>query len=120
LLPVHDMAVINTPARFRRSSDAAAYIGLTPRRYQSGQVDYSGRISRSGNSELRACLYEAGCAVLNRTKKFSALKSWVAARKGFRKAAVAVARKIAVIMHRIWSDGTVFQWTSRKGDVAVA
>jgi transposase len=115
------MAVIDTPARFRRSSDAAAYIGLTPRRYQSGQVDYSGRISRSGNSELR--LYEAGCAVLNRTKKFSALKSWglrLAARKGFRKAAVAVARKIAVIMHRIWSDGTVFQWTSRKGDVAVA
>jgi len=84
-------------------------------------VDYSGCISRSGNSELR--LYEAGCAVLNRTKKFSALKSWglrLAARKGFRKAAVAVARKIAVIMHRIWSDGTVFQWTSRKGDVAVA
>lgn len=86
-------------------------------------MDYSGRISRSGNSELRACLYEAGCAVLNRTKKFSALKSWglrLAARKGFRKAAVAVARKIAVIMHRIWSDGTVFQWTSRKEDVAVA
>lgn len=70
------MAVIDTPARFRRSSDAAAYIGLTPRRYQSGQVDYSGRISKSGNSELRACLYEAGCTVLNRAKKFSALKSW--------------------------------------------
>lgn len=116
------MSVIDTPARFRKSSDAAAYIGLTPRRYQSGQVDYSGRISRSGNSELRACLYEAGCTVLNHTKKFSALKSWglrLAARKGFRKAAVAVARKIAVIMHRIWSDGTVFEWSSRKSDVAV-
>jgi transposase len=81
-------------------------------------VDYSGRISRSGNSELRACLYEAG-----NTKKFSALKSWglrLAARKGFRKAAVAVARKIAVIMHRIWADGTVFEWTSHKSEVAVA
>jgi len=117
------IAVIDTPARFRRSGDAAAYIGLTPRRYQSGQGDYSGRISRSGNSELRACLYQAGCAVLNRTSKFSALKSWglrLAARKGFRKAAVAVARKIAVIMHRIWSDGTAFQWASSKGDAVVA
>lgn len=106
------ISVIDDPSRFARSTDAAAYVGLTPRRYQSGQVDYSGRISRRGNSELRSCLFEAAVTLLARVRKFSALKSWgvrLAARKGFKKAAVAVARKIAVILHRIWSSGAVFQ-----------
>ena len=117
------MAVIDDPARFQKSNDVAAYIGLTPRRYQSGQMDYSGRISRCGNPELRACLYEAACVALTRVQSFSALKSWglrLAARKGFRKAAVAVARKIAVIMHRLWVDGTTFQWAAKKEGAATA
>ena len=117
------MAVIDTPARFRRSSDAAAYIGLTPRRYQSGQVDYSGthlqvRQFRVARLSLLGWLY--GLEPREEVLCAQELGAQARARKGFRKAAVAVARKIAVIMHRIWSDGTVFQWTSRKGDVAVA
>lgn len=107
------IAVIDQPERFRTSASVAAYVGLTPRRYQSGQVDYSGRISKSGDPMLRACLYEAACALLSRVNRFSSLKSWglrLAARKGCRKAAVAVARKLAVILFRIWADSTTFRW----------
>ena len=107
------IAVIDEPDRFTTSASVAAYVGLTPRRFQSGQVDYSGRISKSGNPMLRACLYEAACALLSRVSRFSSLKSWgvrLAARKGYRKAAVAVARKLAVILFRIWKDGSSFRW----------
>jgi len=108
------IAVIDQPERFKTSASVAAYVGLTPRRYQSGQVDYSGRISKSGDPMLRACLYEAACALLSRVSRFSSLKSWgvrLAARKGYRKAAVAVARKLAVILFRIWTDSTTFRWS---------
>jgi transposase len=107
------IAVIDQPGRFTTSASVAAYVGLTPRRFQSGQVDYSGRISKSGDPMLRACLYEAACALLSRVSRFSALKSWgvrLAARKGYRKAAVAVARKLAIILFRIWKDGSSFRW----------
>ena len=107
-------AVIDDPARFAKSASVGAYLGLTPKRYQSGEVDYSGRISKSGDAMLRACLYEAAVALLSRVERFSALKSWgvrLAARKGFRKAAVAVARKLALILFRIWADATTFRWS---------
>jgi transposase len=116
------IAVIDRPERFKKAASVAAYIGLTPRRYQSGEVDYSGRISKSGDAMLRACLYEAAVALLSRVERFSALKSWgvrLAARKGFRKAAVAVARKLAVILFRIWADATKFRW-SREATMAAA
>ena len=92
------------------------------RRYQSGQVDYSGRISKAGDPMLRACLYEAASALLSRVSRFSSLKSWgvrLAARKGYRKAAVAVARKLAVILFRIWADTTTFRW-SQEAKMAAA
>lgn len=116
------IAVIDQPDRFKTSASVAAYVGLTPRRFQSGQVDYSGRISKSGDPMLRACLYEAACALLSRVTRFSALKSWgvrLAARKGYRKAAVAVARKLAVILFRIWTDGSSFRW-SQEATMAAA
>ena len=108
------VAVIDDPERFSSSAQAGAYIGLTPRRYQSGQLDYSGRISKCGDAALRACLYEAATALLTKVKRLSPLKSWavrLAARKGHKKAAVATARKLAVLMLRIWKSGTNFQWT---------
>jgi transposase len=94
------VAIIDTPDRFKNAAGVAAYVGLTPRRYQSGEVDYSGRISKCGDTMLRAYLYEAAYVVLARVNRFSSLKSWgvrLAARKGLRKAAVAVARKLAMM-----------------------
>lgn len=104
-------AVIDDPARFRRSSSVGVYAGLTPRRYQSGEIDVSGHISRCGDSLLRSHLFEAANVILARYSKASALKSWglaLAKHIGKRRAKVAVARKLAVIMHRIWVDGTSF------------
>jgi transposase len=104
-------AVIDDPARFRRSSAVGAYLGLTPRRYQSGDVDRAGRISKCGDRLLRAYLFEAATTLLSRGAKPSELKSWgmaLAKRIGLRRARVAVARKLAVIMHRIWVDDTEF------------
>jgi transposase len=111
------VAIIDKPDRFKNAAGVAAYVGLTPRRYQSGEVDYSGRISKSGDTMLRAYLYEAAYVVLARVKRFSSLKSWgvrLAARKGLRKAAVAVARKLAMILFRIWTDGTTFRWSQEN------
>jgi transposase len=107
-------AVIDDPARFKRSSTVGAYLGLTPRRYQSGEVDKAGRISKCGDAMLRSYLYEAANAILNRVSKWSKLKAWgmkLAKRVGAQKAKVAMARKLAVILHRMWSDGTDFRWS---------
>jgi len=107
------MATIDDAARFGKSSQVGAYLGLTPRRYQSGEVDHSGRISKCGDGAMRALLVEAASSLITRVKRFSPLKAWavrLAARKGFKKAAVATARKLAVILHRIWCDGTTFAW----------
>ena len=104
-------AAIDDPARFRRSSSVGVYAGLTPRRYQSGEIEVSGHISRCGDSLLRSHLFEAANVILARYSKASALKSWglaLAKHIGKRRAKVAVARKLAVIMHRIWVDGTSF------------
>lgn len=106
-------AVIDDPARFKRSSSVGAYIGLTPRRYQSGEVDRAGHISKCGDSLLRSYLFEAANVLLTRHPKPCMLKTWglaLAARIGMRRAKVAVARKLAVIMHRVWKDDRDFDW----------
>ncbi len=111
------IATIDKARRFRRASDVGAFLGLTPRRYQSGETDYSGRISKCGSTPMRTLLFEAAACLIRQVKRFSPLKSWavrLAARKGFKKAAVATARKIAVILHCIWVDGTEFEWTRTK------
>jgi transposase len=108
------IAIIDDPHRFRRSSQAGAYIGLTPRRYQSGEIDYSGKISKWGDPMLRAYLYEAAVTLLTRGTRSSPLKSWglrLWQQKGFTKAAVAVARKLANILLCMWRDNITFQWT---------
>ena len=112
-------AVIDDPARFRRSASVGAYLGLTPRRYQSGEADTSGHISKCGDGLLRAYLFEAATVLLQRHSRASTLKTWGLAlgkRIGMRRAKVAVARKLAVIMHRVWSDRSEYRW----GDVPVA
>jgi transposase len=106
-------AVIDDPARFRRSASVGAYLGLTPRRYQSGEVDHGGHISKCGDGLLRAYLFEAVTVLLSRDLRTSALKTWglaLAKRIGMRRAKVAVARKLAVIMHRVWSDRSEYRW----------
>jgi transposase len=103
-------------ARFKRSASAGAYLGLTPRRYESGEVSRNGRISKHGNGMTRKHLYEAATTLLTRTVAFSALKAWglrLAKRSGFKKARVAVARKLAVILHAMWKTNTEFRWSSQ-------
>ncbi len=105
-------AVIDDPARFKQSSAVGAYLGLTPRRYQSGEIDVSGRISRCGDGLLRSYLFEAATVLLQRYSRASTLKAWglsLAKRIGMRRAKVAVARKLAVVMHRMWIDQTEFK-----------
>jgi transposase len=109
------LATIDDPARFKRSRSVGAYAGLTTRRYASGEIDWTGRISKCGDKMLRSYLYEAANVLLTRVAKWSALKAWgirLAKRSGLRKAKVAVARKLAVILHRMWIDGTEFKWSA--------
>ncbi len=111
------LATIDDPVRFNKSRNVGAYIGLTTRRYASGEVDWSGRISKCGDKLLRSYLFEAANVLLTRVAKWSTLKAWgmrIARRSGIRKAKVAVARKLAVILHRMWIDGTEFQWSSKE------
>lgn len=106
-------ATVDRPERFRRSRDVGAHLGLTPRRYQSGETDVQGGVSRCGDELARTALYEAAHTLLTRCTKWSVLKAWgmgVAKRRGMAKARVAVARKLAVILHRMWSDHTEFRW----------
>jgi transposase len=110
-------ATIDDPTRFRRSRSVGAYVGLTSRRHASGEMDWSGRISKCGDAMLRTYLFEAANVLLTRVPKWSALKAWgmrLAKRNGLRKAKVAVARKLAVLLHRMWIDGTEFNWSTRK------
>ena len=106
-------ATVDVPARFRKSKSVGAVFGLTCSKYQSGEIDRSGRISRCGDEMMRVMLYEAAQSMLW-SKKWSWLKAWamqIARRRGMKKAIVALARRLAVIMHRIWVDGTEFRWT---------
>jgi transposase len=107
-------ATVDVPARFRNSKAVGASFGLTPSRYQSGESDRPGAISRCGDEMMRVMLYEAAQVMLTRTSKWSWLKAWavrIARRRGMKKAIVALARRLAVILHRIWVDGTEFKWT---------
>lgn len=116
--PVTSLAfksAIDRPARFRRSSDVGAHLGLTPRQHQSGETDRRGHISKSGDAFTRMALFTAANAMLSRTSQWTALKAWgvrLVERSSLKKAKVAVARKLAVIMHRMWRDGTSFRWTA--------
>ena len=108
------VVTIDDAARFASSADVGAYLGLTPRRHQSGEVDRGGRISKCGDATLRALLYDAAHVLLSRVKRDSDLRSWglaLARRIGAKKAKVAVARKLAVVLHAIWTDGTIFEAT---------
>jgi transposase len=110
-------AGVDDPARFRRSRTVAAHFGLTPRRYQSGEVDNPGRISKAGDPDVRSALYVAAHALVVRSAKWSSLKVWglrLAKTRGHRRAVIAVARKLAVILHKMWVDGTDFQYGSTE------
>ena len=101
------------PSRFRRAENVGAFPGLTPRRYQSGEMDWSGHISKCGDGTLRSLLFGAATTLFGRVKKFSALKSYavrLAARRGFAKAAVASARELVVLMLTLWKTETEFKW----------
>jgi transposase len=107
-------ATVDVPARFRKSKAVGAVFGLTPAKYQSGEIDRSGAISRCGDEMMRTMLYEAAQSMLFHSTRWSWLKAWamkVARQRGMKKAVVALARRLAVIMHRIWVDGTEFRWT---------
>jgi transposase len=115
-------ATVDVPARFRNSKALGAVFGLTPAKYQSGEINRTGAISKCGDEMMRVMLYEAAHIMLVRSTKWSWLKAWamqIARRRGLKKAVVALARRLAVIMHRIWVDGTEFRWT-REQAVAAA
>jgi transposase len=106
-------ATVDDPARFARSRAVGAHLGLTPARYQSGETDVQGRISRCGDELARTALYEAAHTLLVRSTKWSSLRAWgmaVARRRGMGRARVAVARKLAVILHRMWRDDADFRF----------
>jgi transposase len=105
------IAAIEDPANFAKSRSVGAWIGLTTRRYQSGEVDYDGHISRRGDNHLRGLLYEAAMVILTRVSANSTLRNWglkLREKIGFKRAAVAVARKLAVIMHAMLRSGELF------------
>jgi transposase len=89
-------ATVDQPQRFVRSKTVGAHFGLAPRRFQSGETDHDGRISRCGDTMMRTALYEAAQVLLTRTQKWSC-----------KKAIIALARRLAVILHRMWTDGTL-------------
>ena len=109
------MSAIDHPHRFRRSADVGAYPGLTPRRHQSGEMDWTGRISKLGDGLSRTYLFEAASVLIGRIERWSSLKAGgvrLTKRVGMRKArVVAAARRMAVILHCIWVDGTEFEWS---------
>jgi transposase len=106
---------IDDPKRFRRSRSVGAYLGLTPRRHQSGEVDRVGRITKIGDGETRTALFEAANVILRPTTRWSSMKAWamkIASRQGARRAKVALARRMAVTLHRMWVDEQDFRWTA--------
>jgi len=114
LIAVTFTSAVDDPQRFARSRAVGAHFGLTPRKYQSGETDITGAVSRVGDAMVRTALYEGAHILLTRAVRFSALKRWaleVAKRRGMKRAKVALARKLAVILHRMWIDGTTFRWS---------
>lgn len=114
-------ATIDVPTRFKNSKAVGAALGLTPRKSQSGEIDRMGSISKCGDGLLRSMLYEASFVMLTRSTKWSWLRAWamkIAKHRGMKRAIVALARRLAVIMHRMWVDGTEFRWTREVGSAA--
>jgi transposase len=104
---------VDVPARFRNSKAVGVVFGLTPAKHQSGESNRTGGISRCGDEMMRVMLYEAAQSMLVRSARWSWL-TWamkIARHRGMKKPIVALARRLAVIMHRIWVDGTEFRWT---------
>ncbi len=117
------VCAIDDPSRFSSSKRVGPHFGLTPRKYQSGETDVSGRITKIGDAGVRAALYQAANVILTRPGKGSGLKSWatkLARRAGMKKAKVALARKLAVILHRMWIDGTAFDAQKASSTVLAA
>jgi len=112
---------IDDPHRFRHSKTVGACLGLTSRRWQSGSsIDVQGHISRAGDGDVRHPLYEAANGMLTRYRGFCSLKAWglkIAKTRGYKRACVAVARKLAVIMHAMWRDGSEFRFKEPKPPV---
>ena len=114
-------AGIDNPHRFAKSRAVGVHFGLTPTRHQSGNVDRVGRITKTGDETVRTALYEAAHTILTRPVKRSALKAWamrVARKRGMERAKVALARKLAVVLHRMWVDETEFRWSRQQGTAA--
>lgn len=112
------VTAIDNPKRLGKSKEVGPLFGLTPRRYQSGETDVIGRISKAGDVMARTALYEAASSMLTRTKRMNALKRWamnVAKRRGHKRALVALARKLGTVLHRMWIDGTEFRWSRTDG-----
>jgi transposase len=114
-------ATVDVPARFHNSKAVGAVLGLTPCKHQSGESERTGAISKCGDEMMRVILYEAAQILLVRSTRWSWLKAWamqIARRRGMKKAIVALARRLAVIMHRIWVDGTEFSWSRQEAAAA--
>ncbi len=119
LVAITYRSAVDDPGRFEKSRTVGAYFGLTPKKCQSGETDIDGGISRVGDAMVRTALYEAAHIMLTRTTRFSALKRWaleVAKRRGMKRAKVALARKLATVLQRMWLDASEFRW----GKAAVA
>ncbi len=113
LVAVTFKTAVDDPERFRTAKAVGAHFGLTPKRYQSGETDVIGAISKVGDAMVRAALHEAAHAMLTRTSRVSVLKCWalqVARRRGMKRAKVALARKLAGVLHRMWANATGFRW----------
>ena len=105
------------PERFKESRTVGAYLGMTPKQYSSGEQEKQGRVSKCGNKDLRYLLFEAGLVILTRSQKWSKLKAWglkLARKKGLKKAALAVGRKLSVIMHRMLIEEKEFIFGEKK------
>ena len=114
-------SAVDGPGRFPSSKQVGAHFGLTPKKHQSGETDITGGITRTGDAMTRSMLDEAAQAMLTRTQSVSRLRPWglrVAQRRGLNRAIVAVARKLATVLHRMWVDGTPFHFS--QGDAQVA
>ena len=108
-------AAVDDPSRFKSSRTVAAHFGLTPRRFQPGEVDNPGHISRAGDADVRSALYIAAHSLLTHNAQWSTLKAWgirLSKTRGHRRAVIALARKLAVILHRMWIDESEFRWAS--------
>jgi transposase len=114
-------SAIDDPKRFAKSANAGVHLGLTPRKYASGEIDYNGRITKCGDPLTRSHLFEAAMVLMRRSAKTSALKAWgtrIVRRGSMKKAYVVVARKLAVFMHRMLLDGTAFDFGVEPAAIA--